>query len=305
MKPGSARLVLDCKDGVGKSIVWSAPETALYWVDILGSRIHRLEPECGRHDVWPTPELPTSIGLRADGGFIVGLRRRITLWRPGGDFDTLAVPEPDLPGNRLNEGVVAPDGSFWVGTMADNISPDGLPMAMAGTTGSLYRITADGTITRLTDDKFGITNTMIWTNDGHFVTADTLSNALYIYRLGASGTVLAARRAFGSPLARGIPDGSTSDVNGAIYNARVAGGGAIAVLAADGRLTNYLDLPCASPTSCAFGGPCLDRLFVTSARFGISNADLAARPTEGGLFEIKGLGPGRPTRSFGPAFVTS
>ena len=215
------------------------------------------------------------------------------------------MPEPDLPGNRLNEGVVAPDGSFWVGTMADNISPDGLPMAMAGTTGSLYRITADGTITRLTDDKFGITNTMIWTNDGHFVTADTLSNALYIYRLGASGTVLAARRAFGSPLARGIPDGSTSDVNGAIYNARVAGGGAIAVLAADGRLTNYLDLPCASPTSCAFGGPCLDRLFVTSARFGISNADLAARPTEGGLFEIKGLGPGRPTRSFGPAFVTS
>src|SRR5579872_2480676 len=99
---GIARLVLDCKDGVGESIVWSTAEAALYWVDILGSRIHRLEPDSGRHDVWPTPELPTSIGLTADGGFIVGLRRRVTRWRPGGTFNTLAVPEPDLPGNRLN-----------------------------------------------------------------------------------------------------------------------------------------------------------------------------------------------------------
>lgn len=303
MTTRSARLVLDCKDGVGELIVWSAAEAALYWVDILGSRIHRLEPDSGRHDVWPTPELPTSIGLEADGDFIVGLRRRITLWRPGGAFNTLAVPELDLPGNRLNEGVVAPDGSFWVGTMAENISPDGLPMAMAGATGSLYRITADGTVTRLTDDKFGITNTMIWTDNGHFVTADTLSNALYAYRLDPPGTALGERRAFGSPLTRGLPDGSTSDVNGAIYNARVAGGGAIAILAADGSLTKYLDLPCASPTSCAFGGPHLDRLFVTSARFGISDADLAVRSTEGGLFEIMGLGPGRLPNSFGSVLV--
>jgi sugar lactone lactonase YvrE len=304
MKTGSARLILDCKDGVGESIVWSAAETALYWVDILGSRLHRLEPDSGQHDIWPTPELPTSIGLTADGGFIVGLRRRVTLWRAGGTFDTLAVLEPDLPGNRLNEGVVAPDGSFWVGTMAENIGADGLPMTMSGTTGSLYRITADGIVTRLTADKFGITNTMIWTDDGQFITADTLSNTLYAYRLAQLGATLDIRHAFGSPLARGIPDGSTSDVNGAIYNARVAGGGAIAVLAADGSLTKYLDLPCASPTSCAFGGTHLDRLFVTSARFGMSNADLAMRPTEGGLFELRGLGPGRPTNAFGAALAT-
>ena len=298
MKTESVRLVLDCKDGVGESIVWSAAEAALYWVDISGSRIHRLEPDRGQHDIWPTPELPTSIGLAADGGFIVGLRRRITLWRPGGTFDTLAVPEPDLPGNRLNEGVVAPDGSFWVGTMAENIGPDGLPMACAGTTGALYRITVDGTVTRLTDDKFGIPNTMIWT-DRYFITADTLSNTLYSYRLGEQGAALDARRVFGTPLTRGLPDGSTLDMSGSIYNARVAGGGAIALLAADAGLTRYLDLPCTSPTSCAFGGPRLDRLFVTSARFGLRDADLAARPIEGGLFELRGLGPGRLPNVFG------
>ena len=299
MKPTRARLILDCKDGVGESIVWSSAEGALYWVDIVGSRIHRLEPDNGRHDLWPTPELPTSIGLRADGGFIVGLRRRVTLWRPGGTFETFAVPEPDLPDNRLNEGVVAPDGSFWVGTMTENIGPDGHPMAIAGKTGSIYRIAADGAVTRLTQDRFGITNTMVWTSDGEFVTADTLGNALYAYRFSPPGVTLGARRAFGLPLSRGIPDGSTSDVNGMLYNARVAGGAAIAVLAGDGSLMEYLDLPCASPTSCAFGGPRLDRLFITSARFGMSEAELAARSIEGGLFVLEGLGPGRPANIFG------
>ena len=303
MTTSAARLVLDCKDGVGESLIWSPAEAALYWVDIVGSRIHRFEPDGGRHEVWQTPELPTSIGLRADGGFVVGLRRRVAVWRPGGGFSTLAVPEPSVPGNRLNEGVVAPDGSFWVGTMAENIGPNGRPQKMAGETGSLYRITTEGIVSRLTNDIFGITNTMIWTDDDRFITADTLGNCLYAYPRDRSGIALGARSAFGSPLARGIPDGSTSDVHGAIYNARVAGGGAIAVLARDGSLERYLDLPCSSPTSCTFGGANMDRLYVTSARFGMSDDDLLARPAEGGLFEIAGLGPGRVPHTFGTAFT--
>src|SRR5690348_7228737 len=107
--------ILRADDVVGESLVWSPDERALYWVDIVGSRIHRLEPATGAHRIWPTREYPTSIGLRQGGGFVVGLRQRVTLWEPDGPFETLAVPEPDLPGNRLNEGCVAPDGSFWVG----------------------------------------------------------------------------------------------------------------------------------------------------------------------------------------------
>ena len=92
------------------------------WVDIGGCRIHRFAPAN-----WRAPELadardrPTSIGLRAAGGFIVGLRRSVCSVEAGRRRSmTIAVPEPDLPDNRLNEGRVAPDGSFWVGTMQDN-----------------------------------------------------------------------------------------------------------------------------------------------------------------------------------------
>lgn len=294
----TAELVLSAEDIVGESPLWVAAESALYWVDIVGSRIHRFEPGTGRHDLWRTPEYPTSIGLRKDGGFIVGLRQRVTLWRPDGPFETFAVPEPGTPGNRLNEGAVAPDGSYWVGTMAENIGPDGGPQRMAGDTGHLYRIAPDGGITRLTDDAFGITNTMVWTDDGRFVTADTMANALYVYDC-PSPTALTGRRQFLGPLERGVPDGSTRDARGNIYNARVAGGASIACLGPDGRLNSSLELPCRSPTSCVFGGADLSTLFVTSSRFGMSARDLAANANDGGLFAVDGVSRGLPTTAFG------
>lgn len=294
----SARLVLAAGDVVGESLVWSPAEQCLYWVDIVGSRIHRLVPATGHHESWTTPELPTSIGLGGDGRFIVGLRQRVVRWRPGGAFETFAVPEPDLPGNRLNEGVVAPDGSFWVGTMQENIGPDLGPMEMTEHSGSLYRIAPDARVTKLTDDRFGITNTMVWLDDGRFVTADTLRNELYVYDYDAAAHRLSGRRVLAG-IERGLPDGSTRDAEGAIYNARVAGGGCIArILMPQGTVETY-DLPCRSPTSCAFGGAELDTLFVTSARFGLSQAAIEANPAEGGLFMIHGLARGLPAHRFG------
>jgi len=290
----TAELILACHDVVGESPLWVAAEAALYWVDIVGSRIHRFEPSSGRHDLWATPEYPTSIGLRADGGFIVGLRNRVVLWVPDGPFETFAVPEPGNVGNRLNEGMVAPDGSFWVGTMAENIGPDGAPQKMTGTTGRLYRIAADGLVTTLTEDRFGITNTMVWTDDGHFVTADTMRNALYVYDF--SPTALTGRRKLEVMIERGLPDGSTRNAEGVIFNARVGGGSAIARI--DGRDVSFLELACRSPTSCVFGGPDLTTLFITSATFGISPGDIGDNRAEGGLMAVSGLSKGVPPNLF-------
>ena len=157
------RLLLEAGNIVGESIVYDDRSDALLWVDICGRRIHRLQLRDGAHETWPTPEFVTSIGLRHDGGAIVGLTKRVVLWDFDDRFETFADVEPDLPDNRLNEGCVAPDGSFWVGTMQSNLAEDGSPKEITANTGALYRVAPDGQVTRLTGAEFGITNTLAWT----------------------------------------------------------------------------------------------------------------------------------------------
>jgi len=282
---------------VGESLVWSARDEALVFVDIVGRRILRLIPG-GALEAWETPEFATSIGLRRSGGFIVGLSRRICFWTPGGNFETIAAPDADLPGNRLNEGCVAPDGSFWVGTMQTNLEPDGSPRAQTANSGAYYRLAPDLGLTRLTPHEYGITNTMAWLADGSFVTADTPANALYAFPVHG-GSTLGERRVFAAGFPRGLPDGSCLDAEGYLWNCRVAGGGCLVRYAPDGRIDRVVDLPCSWPTSCTFGGPELATLYVASARFTMSPEHLAANPQEGAVFALDVGTRGVPAHEFG------
>jgi sugar lactone lactonase YvrE len=180
-----------------------------------------------------------------------------------------------------------------------NIGPDDAPVAINEDAGRLYRVDADGKVSRLSNDRFGITNTMAWTADGRFVTADTLKNELYSYRWDRVEQRLDDRRLFFGVFERGFPDGSCMDADGYIWNCRVAGGSCVARIAPDGTLNRVIELPCSWPTSCAFGGEALDTLFVTSARFTMSAQHLAANPQEGGLFALRLGVRGVPSNRFG------
>jgi sugar lactone lactonase YvrE len=294
-----ARIFHEAKDIVGESIIWSDDEGALYWVDIGGRRIHRLEVDDGRHDTWPTPDFPTSIGMRKQGGFIVGLCREVCLWRPGGTFDTFAVPEPDLPDNRLNEGRVAPDGSFWVSTMQNNLNPDGSPKDMDRNSGAAYRIDPSGAITRLTPSDYGITNTMGWTRDDRFLFADTLANEIYAFDYDPAAKRISNRRTIVKGFERGLPDGSCLDADDNLWNCRVVGGAAVAQFSADGELRNLAELPVSWPTSCTFGGRDLSTLYVTSARFTMTPQHLGTHPFEGSLVAVETGFNGQPEHKFG------
>ena len=292
----AARLVFDAADIVRESAVYDERRDAIVWVDIGGKRIHRLHLAERRHEVWLAPDFPTSIGLRTDGGAIVGLRDRVALWDYGGEFRTLAVIEPDLPDNRLNEGRVGPDGAFWVGTMQNNLHPDGSPKSMTCNSGAIYRVDGDGRVSQLTPREFGITNTMVWTDDGRFLTADTTRNAIYAYDLRAGA--LANKRLFAQSLDRGAPDGSCLDALGFLWNCRVAGGACVARFRSDGGLDRLVELTCTWPTSCVFGGPEFATLYVTSARFTMTADHTAAHPEEGALFAVDVSTRGRPEHRF-------
>jgi len=287
--------VLQCNDVVGESVVWCERRQTLFWVDIVGRRLHRFHPASGTHVVRATAEMPTSIGLREDDGAIVGFRHEVVLWDFEDRFETLALVEADQPDNRLNEGCVAPDGSFWVGTMQNNVDSNGGPLPISGRRGAIYRIDGAGSVRPLTGPEFAITNTFVWL-DGKFVTADSLENALYAYDWDGADNVT-GRRSFTPAYAKGLPDGSCLDAEGFIWNCRVAGGGCVVRFAADGRVDREVAVGCDSPTSCTFGGDDLSTLFVTSSRFGMQ-AGQFDEGLEGSLFALDVGVRGRPANRF-------
>lgn len=296
---GQASIVLDAKNIVGESIIYDERRETLFWVDIIAKQINSLHLPSEQHRSWQTPSLATSIGLRRDGGYIVGLEKTVVLWDGDQDFQHFVHIEPDLPDNRLNEGVIGPDGCLWVGTMQNNVNPDGSPKDMTASTGRLYRVTPDAQVKPLSDDLFGITNTLAWTDDGRLFTADTLENTLYAYPWDAQAGRLGVRSNLLASFDRGLPDGSCMDAEGYLWNCRVVGGNCLIRVDGDGRIDRVVELPCSWPTSCTFGGPEFATLYVTSARFTQTDDHLAAAPSEGALFAVDVGVRGKPSHRFG------
>lgn len=293
-----AVVAFDAGDIVGESLVWDDRRARLVWVDIIGRRIHAFDPATGDHRLWPMPFRPTSICLCADGSALVGSERHICRWDWASDPVPLVEVEPDAPDNRLNEGAAGPDGAFWVGTMQQNIAEDDGPRAITAATGRLWRYSPDGRLARVSDDVFGITNTLVWPAPDRLVTADTLADTLYAYPIGPDGR-LGPREVLLAGWGRGLPDGSCRDAEGGIWTARVAGGACLTRILPDGRVDRVAELPCSWPTSCAFGGADLATLYVTSARFSMSAEHLAAHPQEGALFALTPGVRGLPPHRFG------
>lgn len=278
---GTANQILDCRCIVGESLVWDDQQGLLVWVDMLGHQIHMYDPQTQAHQSHDTPGMITSIGMRKDGGYVVGLEKSVALWSPNDGFEMLAIPEQDQHGNRLNEGVVGPDGCFWIGTMQNNVDTQGAPRDQTQATGKVWRIRPDGRSELMLDAGFWLTNTIAWLGD-RVIIGDTGRNMLYSFALHAGG--LTDKRVFLGEYGQGLPDGSCLDANGQLWNCRVVGGAEVLCLAKNGVPVQRVKTPCTWPTSCVFGGANLDTLFIASARFTMSTAHLAAHPWEGNLF---------------------
>jgi len=282
---GTAEHLLDCSCIVGESLIWDKRSGQLVWVDMLGHAVHMLDPVTGAHTRHDTPGMVTSIGLRKSGGYIVGLRRSVALWAPEQGFQNLTAIEPERPENRLNEGVVGPDGCFWIGTMQNNVDADGTPRDQTDATGQVWRVHPDGQAELMVDAGFWLTNTIAWLN-GRVVIGDTGRNTLYSFAHDPAGG-LSDKRVFMDGYDTGLPDGSCTDTSGQLWNCRVVGGAEVLCLGADGAPVQRVKTPCTWPTSCVIGGPKMDTLYISSARFTMTQAHLQAAPWEGDLFAYK------------------
>ncbi len=251
-------------DTCGEGVVWCAEESAVYWTDINRFLIHRCFPERGTVENWQFEEPVVAIALSSvEGQFMVALGSKLIWWWPEGDRrEDHGFVLPGSPAVRLNDGRADPWGNFWIGSMRNNVAPDGEGMEAGGKDGLLYRITPDGEVSEQFSD-IGISNTIAWSPDhGTFYTADSLANEIYAFDSSPQG--ISNMREFFPADAAGVPDGSAIDCDGVIWNCRYFGR-SILRISPQGDLLERVEMPVRNITTATFGGADLKTLYVTSA----------------------------------------
>lgn len=256
--------------------MWDPREGALYWLDIQGRKIFRINDK-SEVDQWGTPFRVGSIALRAKGGFIAGTDQGIAEIDLGsGRLQVIFNPEEQLPDNRFNDGKVDRRGHFFAGSMDDR---------ERHASGTLYRIDADLSW-RVVDQGYRVTNGPAFSPAGDIMYEnDSALQVTYAFDLEADGTTSNRRIFLKFGEGDGYPDGMTVDSEGCLWIA-FWDGWCIRRFSPGGELLRTVEMPVARPTSCAFGGPNLDRLYVTSAIRDLDDGALAMQPKAGGLFML-------------------
>ncbi len=249
-------LVLDCRNTLGEGPMWSVAEQALYWVDILGKSVHRLDPATGAHEQHDVGQPVGAILLRARGGFALALRDGLYTWQPGETPQLIIDPEAGRPANRFNDAAVDRQGRVWAGTMADGSEP----------VGSLYRLDADRSLHSMATDIY-VSNGLGWSPDNSIMYyCDSGTGSIRAWDFDAQSGGLSNERPFVSAEpGGGAPDGLTVDSEGCVWSARW-GGWKVVRHDPQGRVISELKLPVSCVSSVMFGGPRLDELYITTAR---------------------------------------
>lgn len=274
-------LVWDVKAELGEGPVWVARDRAVWFVDIKGRKLHRYGHDDGARASWDAPDQIGFALPAEDGTLICGVRGGLYRFDPAnGAFGLIQPVEGERPGNRLNDGFVAPDGSLWFGSMDD---------AEAAKTGALYRW-ASGELERM-DDGYGVTNGPALCPEGRTMYHhDTLEKAIYAYD-HADGR-LAGRRLF-AVTEEGYPDGPCVDADGVLH-VGLFGGWGVDRFDPEGRRLEKIPLPVPAVTKAAFAGDDLRALYFTTAWMGMNAAQRAEAPAAGGLFRMTVDRPGLP-----------
>ena len=285
-------LILDARADLGEGPAWEAHSGCLYWVDIHAGHLHIFNPQDGTDRRVDVGRYIGCAAPRRSGGVVLGLRSGFaTLDLSTEELTRLVNPEPNKPGNRFNDGKCDPAGRFLAGSMDD---------AEVDASGSLYSLAPDGSVKMLLTGM-RISNGLAWSPDQHtFYHIDTPTYIVMAYDYDlATGEIANPRPAISVPPGLGAPDGMTSDAEGMLWVAMWAGAKLTRWNPATGSLVAEIPIPAHNVSSCAFGGPDLTDLYVTSARKGMSAEQLARYPLSGSLFRIRTNIQGMPTFEFG------
>ncbi|MDF0486825.1 SMP-30/gluconolactonase/LRE family protein [Sphingomonas sp. H39-1-10] len=276
------RLVWPVEATLGEGPAWIGRENALWFVDIKGGKVHRYDPASDDRQSFEVGGMPSFIVPAEGGKLLVGSVDGLYLLEDG----TLTGPvaKIDMPAhNRTNDATVDASGRLWLGTMDNEEEAN---------TGAIHVF--DVTDLRAVGGECVITNGPAVSGDGNTIYhVDTLGRTIYRCDI-SGGTSLAHGEVFVKIAeADGHPDGVTVDSEGCVW-VGLWGGWQARRYAPDGTLIATVPMPCANVTKVTFGGPDLSTGYVTTARKGLSEAELNGQPLAGGLFAFDAPAPGVP-----------
>jgi D-xylonolactonase len=256
---------------LGEGPAWFPDEAGLRFVDIKNGRLH-----CHGRDGQHTLDIGGQPGFvlpAEDGGLVIGSGDRILhVGKDGAEIALLAtVPMPAH--NRTNDATVDAEGRLWFGTMDDEETR---------CTGALWCFDR-GELRHMGGDAV-VTNGPAITCDGRSLYhVDSGARTIWRFTIGPGPTVEHHEVFLQLGEADGHPDGVVLDSEDCLWVA-LWDGWAVRRYAPDGTLLLSIAMPVARPTKVAFGGDDLRTAFVTTARVGLDEAQLAGQPDAGHLF---------------------
>jgi sugar lactone lactonase YvrE len=281
---GEPRNVWNVAADLGEGPVWVERDQALWFVNIKGPALHRLDPANGDKQSFAAPEMIGFALPARSGGFVAGLQSGLHRFDPATGFSPLAEVESHLPDNRLNDAVSDPSGAMWFGSM---------DVAEKAKSGAFYRF-ADGEVRQTGIGNIEITNGPAVSPDGSILyVVDTIARTIRAADINADGTLGPLRPFVEIAEGEGYPDGPTVDAEGCVWISLYAGWETRRYSPA-GELLQRVRFPVANITKIAFGGPDLRTAFATTARQFLTPEELERQPEAGDLFAFEVDVPGVP-----------
>jgi xylono-1,5-lactonase len=277
---------------LGEGAVWVERENALYWVDVVGKKVHRYGLAGGTRKTWSFATEVPCLAPRRLGGFVGATRHGLAFFDFSADVvepQVIAEFETDIPGNRFNDGKADARGRFWAGTVDEANWRDA--------TGSLYRLDADLSVRKI-ESGYICSNGPAYSADNKtFYLNETMKGLIYAFDFGADGEIRNRRPFVKLGDGEGGPDGLTVDAEDCVWVCHF-GGGRVSRFSPQGERLQTVLLPVPNVTSCTFAGAGLDTLYITTARYGMSEEDIRKQPLAGSLFACQPGVRGLPTQLF-------
>jgi sugar lactone lactonase YvrE len=286
-----AKLVIESNSPLGEGPIWDHKTQVLWWVDILEGLVHRHDPADGANQSWSVEQMIGTIVTAQDGRLVIAAEKGFHWFDPEtGNIELIVEPEPDKPQNRFNDGKCDPAGRLWAGTM---------PISEEGNSGILYCLHPDGKA-ETKQTGYAIPNGIVWNDEAtimYHIDSPTRRVDAWDYD-NPTGSISNRRAVYHVQQEGAFPDGMAMDVEGKIWLALWGGWAVIRFDPVNGEELERIPVPVSRTSACAFGGPNLNTLFITTAKKDITPDELEKEPLAGCVFKTNPGVCGQPPVSF-------